>query len=217
MKRTLFDSINSMILESLANTHTILIAKVERVDAKTIDARPVINRKVNDKSITLPVFSKIPPVFLQGGSSYTAHPIAVGDYCLLLVSERCFDKWYNGQDFKIPPEYRMHDYSDCFAIVGVNPFAAAKTIPSVITHIGDTYQEGDYVHIGNRTQTGNHTQEGDINLTGNLTVIGNITLTGDFSMTGTMLVNGINIGTHFHSQDADSNGDSEQPTNGPQS
>lgn len=32
--------------------------------------------------------------------------------------------------------------------------------------LGDTYQEGDYVHLGNRTQTG------DYDLTGDMTQLG---------------------------------------------
>jgi hypothetical protein len=188
----LFETINNSIIEALSNTHTILIAKVTKVNEKTINARPVVNRKVNGKSIQLPIFPDVPPIFLQGGSSYTAHPIAVGDYCLLLVNERCFDKWYHGQDFTTPPEYRMHDYSDCFAIVGINPLGTAITIPQVITHIGDTYEEGDYIQIGNRTQTG------DYLLTGNLTVDGDITCTGTITATVDVIGGGISLLTHVH-------------------
>ncbi len=177
--KQLVDTINIALQTALANLHTATIARVERVNATTIDVQPVINRVVNGESIKLPVFTKVPPLFLQGGSSYTAHPIAVGDYCLLIFTERCFDRWYEGQDEQQPAEFRMHDYSDGIAIVGINPRADAITIPGVITRIGDTYEEGDTTHVGNRIQTGNHTQVGNRTQTGNHTQVGNFLLTGD--------------------------------------
>jgi hypothetical protein len=172
------------IHEALANLHTATVARVQAVSATTIDVQPVINRNVNGQSVQLPVFTKVPPVFMQGGGSYTAHPIAPGDYCLLILTERCFDRWYDGQDFRRPAEYRMHDYSDGFAVIGVNPMALAITIPDVITHIGDTYQEGDYEHLGNRTQTGDYTQTGTRTQTGNETVTGNSVINGNETVTG---------------------------------
>lgn len=148
-KEELTDVMNDAILTALANTHTIVIAKITAVGSTTIDAQPVIQRVVDGQAVTLPVFPSIPPVFLSGGTSYDAHPIAVGDYCLLLVSERCFDRWYGGADNVPPIEQRMHDYSDCFALVGVSPASMAKTIPATIERFGDSTVTGDYIHTGN--------------------------------------------------------------------
>jgi len=150
-------SINLAIQEALRNTHTITLAKIETVNAKTINVLPVISRVVDEKVIDLPLFVDVPPIFLQGGGSYTAYPLKKGDYCLLLISERCFDDWYHGGDFKPPLEFRIHDYSDSFALVGINPLASAITIPDMTTHNGD-------MHIN-----GNLTVTGDINATGNIT------------------------------------------------
>lgn len=160
-KAELTDVLNDATVTALANTHTIVVAKVVTVGAKTIDVQPVVQRVVDGVGIDLPVFPSVPPIFLQGGASYDAHPIAAGDYCLLLVSERSFDRWYDGADNVPPVEQRMHDYSDCFALVGVNPRAVAKTIPATIERKGDSTVTGNWVHAGNYT------------LTGNLVVIGN--------------------------------------------
>ena len=171
---------------ALANVHTATIAKVTAVGEKTISCRPVINRVVDGQSVELPEFIEVPPVFMQGGGSYTAYPIAIDDYCLLLFTERCFDRWYKGQDYQPPAELRMHDYSDGFALIGINPFASAITIPSVIQ------QTGDRNHTGNVTRTGNMTIEGNLDLTGNLTVTG--TINADGEITG----NGVALSTHTH-------------------
>jgi hypothetical protein len=202
-KRELTDVLNDAIGEALSNLHTATIAKVTAVQEKTISVQPVINRVVDGKSIKLPQFTKVPPLFMQGGGSYTAHPITVGDYCLLVLTERCFDRWYSGSDFQDPAEFRMHDYSDGIAIVGINPQAGALTIPSVIQHTGDTNQDGDYTHQGDRTQTGNQTIIGDLHVDGNITCTGKLTA-------ATATIGGIDFGTHTHP------GDSGGTTGGPQ-
>lgn len=202
-KKEILDSVNLAIFHALANLHTATIAKVENVRNKTIDVRPVINRVVNGESKRLPLCIKVPPIFLRGGGSYTAYPISPGDYCLLIIAERCFDRWYAGQDFQAPLEFRMHDYSDGLALVGLFNGNDAPSIPSVITQIGDTYQEGEYVHAGNRTQTG------DFNLTGNMDIDGDLNVTGTISC-NRMVINGVEFGTHIHDEN-----DSGGPTDGP--
>lgn len=196
MNEDLYEIISSAIIEALSNTHTILVAKIVAVSEKTIDCKPVMNRVVDGRSEELTVFPKVPPIFMQGGTSSETWPLAVGDYCLLFVSERCFDNWYNGQDFLAPLDSRVFDYSDCFALVGVNPLASALTIPTLITRVGDMIHTGalekigNTVHTGDNTQTGDRTHTGDINHTGNITQIGNITLTGNLTVTGNVSVTG---------------------------
>ena len=228
-KLRLTDIIADAIGEALSNLHTATIAKVTAVQEKTISVQPVINRVVDGKSITLPQFTKVPPLFMQGGGSYTAHPIAVGDYCLLILTERCFDRWYSGSDFQDPAEFRMHDYSDGIAIVGINPQAGALTIPSVIQQTGDANADGDHTHQGDRTQTGNQTIIGDLHVDGNVTVTGNITCLGTIAAgnytglaggamtasvsietTADVVASGISLSTHTHP------GDSGGTTGGPQ-
>ena len=228
-KLRLTDIIADAIGEALSNLHTATIAKVTAVQEKTISVQPVINRVVDGKSIQLPQFTKVPPLFMQGGGSYTAHPITVGDYCLLVLTERCFDRWYSGSDFQDPAEFRMHDYSDGIAIVGINPTAGALTIPSVIQQTGDANADGDHTHQGDRTQTGNQTIIGDLHVDGNVTVTGNITCLGTIAAgnytglaggamtasvsietTADVVASGISLSTHTHP------GDSGGTTGGPQ-
>ncbi len=167
-----------LINDALANMHTIAIAKVTQVKAKTINCKPVMARVVNGKKIELPEFSDVPCVNLQGGSSYLHMPTKAGDYCLLLISERCFDGWYNGQDFEKPLEYRMHDYSDSFAIIGINPSGSALTIPDIIEFMGDKLMEGDHEHNGDLNHTGNTIQTGNHTQTGIMSIIGPFQQTG---------------------------------------
>jgi len=53
-----------------------------------------------------------------------------------------------GEDDLEPNEDRRFDYSDSFALVGINPFSAAKPIPLVTTATGDKDITGNYIHSG---------------------------------------------------------------------
>jgi hypothetical protein len=194
-QRELIDIADKAIQLALSDMHTICIAVVTAVNEKTVSCRPTINRVVKGQDVQLPEFVEVPPVFMRGGSSYTAHPIAVGDYCLVLVTERCLDRWWIGQDFQRPLEMRMHDYSDGFALVGIGNLAGLITIPDVITQIGDTYQEGNYEHIGDMLHTGNTAHEGDTEQTGEYNLDGDAAISGNtdsgtYSTGGTAGVSG---------------------------
>lgn len=181
------DTIFKAIDEALSNVHTCTISKIVKVNAKTIDVKPVFNRVVSGESIELPVFLDVPLFTLSGGASYIHLPISVGDYCLLIFTERCSDSWYAGQDNVAPLEYRMHDYSDGFALVGVHNANTALTIPSVIQITGDSNQDG------NKTHTGNY------EITGNVIITGDLTVTGASTLSATVTSNGKDISdTHTH-------------------
>ena len=179
MKKQLTDSLMIAIAEALSNVHTSTIAKVTAITGSTISCKPVTNRLVDGKSIELPEFIAVPVLFMQGGGMYTAHPISVGDYALLIFTERCFDGWYSGNDFLPPVEYRMHDYSDGIAIVGINPASSAIPIPETIVQVGTMYHTGNYNIIGDLYV------DGDISCTGRLTV-------------AHATINGIDFESHVH-------------------
>ena len=77
------------IMNALADTHTIIIGQIEKVNKTTIDVQPVIARNVNGKEEPLPVFPDVPFVNFLGGTSSIQMPLAKGDDCILFVSERC--------------------------------------------------------------------------------------------------------------------------------
>lgn len=135
----LTDIIMQAVALVLTETHTTTIARVSEVGETTIECEPVINRvRENGDSVRLPKFIQVPPIFLHGGASYLAHPITVGDYALLIFTERAYDRWYAGDDFKKPPVIRMHNYSDGFALVALRPASTAIPIPDETTMTGTT-------------------------------------------------------------------------------
>lgn len=191
-QRELTEELEAFGLNLLANLHTVAICKVTTVQEKTLTCQPVTARVVNGETKPLPEFIEVPPLFLYGGETYEAYPIAIGDYALVLIAERCFDRWYDGADFEPPAEMRMHDYSDGFALVAPKNKAGALTIPQDgrIWQIGPKYKEGDHEHKGSVTQEGDYTQTGNVTLTGDVTQEGNHTINGDLTVNGTLTVNG---------------------------
>lgn len=189
-KEELTNSIDSALNFALANLHTMTVAQITKVGATTISCQPVINRVVNGESIPLPEFVEVPPIFLHGGASYLAMPLTVGDYCLLFFSERSYDKWYFGTDFESPIKPRMFDYSDGFALVGIQNQSGAITIPEVVTLIGDAFMQGNHEHVGDLLHTGMTTHNGDNTQTGNFINIGNLTRKGDEIVTGNRVQTG---------------------------
>lgn len=192
---------NKAITESLSNTHTSTIAKVTKINGGVISVKPVFKRVVNDVDIELPEFVDVPVLTLQGGNNYRIMPISVGDYALLIFTERCIDDWFvGGSDNKRPRELRMHDYSDAIAIVGLNKLSNAISIPTDHEKVqGDVIQTGDYILNGNET----------IN-DGILT----IPATSDIQIVtsgGTVSLRNF-VENHYHTQDDDSNGDTEPDT-----
>lgn len=185
-----YEVTGDVINQALANVHTIVVGKITAVHDTTIDVKPSMARVVDGQIIELPVFANVPPVFLSGGSSHLKMPLTVGDSCLLLISERCFDTWYIGQDGAAPLEARMHDYSDGFALVGIKMLAEALLIPLVIELIGDMFAEGNHEHLGDLLRTGLTTliggveHTGDTNHTGTYNLIGPLNITGGAAMTG---------------------------------
>lgn len=181
----LYDTINQALLFAMANIHTVVVCKVTEVGEKTISCRPVINRVMNGESKPFENdFIEVPPIFMNGGSSHESWPISIDDYCLLFISERCFDAWYYGNDFVDPIEMRMHDYSDGFALVGIQNNAGAIAIPDLITRIGDMYAQGNWGHDGNEDHTGNYNQVGNLVRNGNEDVTGDRTHTGNIDVDG---------------------------------
>ena len=154
------------IMNALADTHTIIIGQIEKVNKTTIDVQPVIARNINGKEEPLPVFPDVPVVNFLGGTSSIQMPLAKGDDCVLFVSERCFDGWYYGNKNQKPMHPRMFDYSDCVAFVGLKNKAGELEIPDTIKITGDTKAIGDWDITGNIEITGNELINGNFVVNG---------------------------------------------------
>jgi len=161
---TFEEAIQSAIDSRLKETHTCLPGIIRKFDpaTQTATVQPAIKRIfVEQGPVDLPLCVDVPVQFPAGGHFVLTFPVEPGDECLLVFSERAIDFWWDRGDVQLPAEYRMHDLSDAFAIVGVSHRGKAKLLVggvranaaelrtrdgTVVLRIDD-----NFVHVGGAT------------------------------------------------------------------
>lgn len=107
----------------LASFNCIKVGRIQSFDATkhTAQVQILFKRVLPDLSIkSYPLLVDVPVVSMQGGGGSLQFPIAAGDQCLLLFSDRRIDEWFQNGAEAAPGSPRLHDLSDGFALVGVN-------------------------------------------------------------------------------------------------
>lgn len=77
----------------------------------------------------LPLLQDVPLVFMHGGGYSLTFPVVQGDECLVHIANRCIDSWWQSGGVQKPMDWRMHDLSDGFALVG--PYSQPKVISTI--------------------------------------------------------------------------------------
>ena len=116
-------AIGAHIDERVLDLHTCLPGRIVSFDSdsQTAKVQPTIQRIFAQQGpVNLPQLVDVPVCFPGGGDYFLTFPVQGGDECLLLFSERAIDFWWQNGGVQLPAEYRTHDLSDAFAIVGVN-------------------------------------------------------------------------------------------------
>lgn len=78
------------------------------------------------KDVTMPLLLDVPVVPQRGGGCTLTFPIKKGDEALVVFANRCIDAWWQNGGVQAQIEFRMHDLSDGFAVVG--PFSQKTKI-----------------------------------------------------------------------------------------
>lgn len=88
-------------------------------DPPSVSVQPMVDQLLSDGSHEpYPELPDIPLFTLCGGPYVCTMPVAVGDPCLVIFGDRCIDSWFESGTQDAPADYRMHDLSDAFALVG---------------------------------------------------------------------------------------------------
>ncbi|QCA04112.1 Gp138 family membrane-puncturing spike protein [Pantoea vagans] len=189
--KVLADSIFSSLRVSLPGI-------IESFDPKscTCTVQPALRGQLTDSSgnyssSALPLLVDVPVIFPRGGGCTITFPIAAGDECLVIFSDRCIDFWWQNGGVQETVDPRMHDLSDAFAIVG--PQSQAKKISDITT-----------TSVQIRTDDGASfielKQDGNVNITtALLTVNGDVKVNGSVTSTGDQMAAGISQTGHMHS------------------
>lgn len=105
---------------------------------------------------------------------YMTYPIEPGEECILLFSDRELESWFTTGEVQPEAYQRMHDLTDCIAIVGLRSLAKMITILADTLHL--FYGESD-IQIKDKSITSNTTNF-DVNATSSTLTIPTITATG---------------------------------------
>jgi hypothetical protein len=201
-----------------ARIWTALVGVVQsyNVAAQTVVVQPAVNGKALQpdgtwKATQMPLLLDCPVLFQGGGGCTLTFPIEKDDECLVIVSSRCIDTWF-AQGFSSggstttpnlknnPPEYRMHNLSDGFALVGVKSIPHALTVDPVsaclMTNDGAAYFKlNPDTHAITALAPGgfNVTASGGVNINGvTIDSSANVATAGDVTSKGKVLA------THIH-------------------
>ena len=141
----------AQIDNKLMDVHTALPAIIISFDPakRTVSAQPAIQRVFSEGegkagADNLPPCVDVPVVFPMGGGYEITFPVNTGDECLLMFAERCIDSWFETGQPSEPADFRQHDLSDAFAIVGVRSLA---NIQPVWTEGVELHGNGNHVRI----------------------------------------------------------------------
>lgn len=152
---TLDQAIDDALFAALVGKRHVVPARVASfdVDTQTIIAEPMICLEDKDGNpIEISPVADVPILQLGGGDYVITFNPRAGDSCLLLVSDRCIDDWYETNEKRVPGDFRQNELSDSLAIVGF------RTKPQAIKNIlaGVTIRTVDgsnYININNGTIT----------------------------------------------------------------
>lgn len=191
----------------------------------TVDVQPTIgglalNSDGTSKSIQMPVLLDCPIVWQGGGGVTATFPIKAGDECLIVLSSRCIDAWWQrgfvagagidpdgvtlGSTQMNPPDLRMHNLSDGFVIVGLRSqpreFAVDTANACLITDDGNTYFKlNPTTHAIAAHATGGIVLNGvTIDSSGNISGAANINASGTVTATTDVVGGGKHLATHVH-------------------
>lgn len=119
----LYDTLIGLKQDVLRNLRVCVPGTVIAYDPtnRTADIQiALLQQNSNGSSSPYPQLLGCPVITLQGGGVSAAFPIAAGDECLIFFADRCVDAWFQTGSPQPLPNFRMHDLSDGFALVGVN-------------------------------------------------------------------------------------------------
>lgn len=169
----LYDVLQQLKTQMLISLNCVKVGKITAFypATNTVDVQILFQRVMKNGGVSsYPKLQGCPVITMQGGGAALQLPIAAGDQCLVLFSDRNLDNWYLNGNEQPPIDGRLHDLSDGIALVGMN-WKSDDTIPTASTTEARLILSDGTTKVG--LESGKITvQNASENL---LTVLGNLT------------------------------------------
>lgn len=102
-------------------------ASKQTAQVKPLLADQILDTSGASRALPQPVLNEVPIVFAGGGGFAETWPVAAGDPCLLVFSDRSLDLWFARGGAVAPDDARSHDITDAVAILGARSKPGALT------------------------------------------------------------------------------------------
>lgn len=129
----LFDVLLSWKTQLLIGLNCVKVGQVVKFypTTRTADVQIQFQRVMKDGTVKpYPKLTNRPVFTLQGGGAALQFPVAAGDQCIVLFSDRNLDNWYLNGNQQPPVDGRLHDLSDGVVLVGLDAATSAFPAPS---------------------------------------------------------------------------------------
>ena len=168
---------------------------------QTLTAQPAIQGQNIDKdgniiNVNLPLLVDVPFQTYGGSGFIVTVPNLENSECLIVFASRCIDGWWANGGVQPQIEFRMHDLSDGFAIIGFN--SQARLIPNYSTTAIEVRTFDGATKIG-LTAGAVTITAANTHITGALQVDGAVTTNSTIAASGNITGNGTSLHTHTHS------------------
>lgn len=115
----MISDIKRTVADILSNANFTTPGIIVSFDAEEQTASVQISIKRLDGE-TIQVIDDVVIAGLEANGYSVTFPIVAGDECLVVFGDRCIDNWHEYGGIQDQFEFRQHDLSDAFAIVGIN-------------------------------------------------------------------------------------------------
>lgn len=175
--------------------------------------RPLTRTPAGDFiNIDLPLLVDCPTQFPAGGGCTLTFPVEKGDECMLLISSRCLDSWWQSGEVQALATLRMNSISDAVALLGFR--SRPRSLPSVSTESTQLRSDDGvaFVEVNPITHAINATTSGPINFTAPLvTINGNVKVIGRIDATEDVMAGTVSLQNHITSGVTSGNEESGKP------
>lgn len=116
--RRMNDNMNGQLRVALPGIIQSFNATTQTVTVKCALRERILTLNREITNVDIPDLLDVPICLPRAGGFAITLPIQAGDECLIIFSDLCIDAWFSYGGVQNPLEYRRHDFSDAFAIIG---------------------------------------------------------------------------------------------------